>query len=99
MNKVEKNQDSQDIPGWSGFQELCGEPSFSVRVGYLSPIRVPPTEMRVICATINHSPDIMDELGNKFIFMEVDQTIYHKVLDAMFRTEKEGTAIFDKVIP
>ena len=31
----------------------------------------------------------MDELGNKFIFMDVDQAIYHKVLDAMFRMEKE----------
>ena len=26
MNKVEKNPESQDIPGWSGFQELRGEP-------------------------------------------------------------------------
>ena len=40
----------------------------------------------------------MNELGNKFIFMEIDEAIYHKVLDAMFRMEKEGTAIFDKII-
>ena len=40
----------------------------------------------------------MNELGNKFIFMETDEAIYHKVLDAMFRMEKEGTAIFDKII-
>ena len=78
------------MPGWSGFQEFFGEPSFSVRVGYLPPIRVPPTEMRVILyAAINRSLDIMDELGNKVIFMEFDQAIYHKVLDAMFRMEKE----------
>ena len=96
MNKVEENPESQAIPGWSGFQELCRESSFPVRVGYLPPIRAPPTEMRVIYAAINRSLDIMDELGNKFIFMEVDQAIYHKVLDAMFRMEKEGTAIFDK---
>ena len=64
-----------------------------MRVGYLPPIRATPTEMRVIYAAINRSLDIMDELGNKFIFMEVDQAIYHKVLDAMFRMEKEGTAI------
>ena len=60
-----------------------------MRVGYLPPIRVPATEMRVIYAAINCSLDIMDELGNKFIFMEVDQAIYHKVLDAIFRMEKE----------
>ena len=37
MNKVEENPESQDIPGRSGFQELCGEPSFPLRVGYLPP--------------------------------------------------------------
>ena len=99
MNKVGKNPESQDMPGWSGFQELCGKPSFPVRVGYLPPIPAPPTEMRVIYAAINRSLDIMDKLGNKFIFMEVDQAIYHKILDAMFRMEKEGTAKFGKVIP
>ena len=78
------------MPGWSGFQEFFGGPSFSVRIGYLSPIRVPATEMRVILyAAINRSLYNMDELGNKFIFVEVDQAIYHKVLDAIFRMEKE----------
>ena len=89
----------QDIPGWGGFQELCGMNSFPVNVGYLPPIRAPPTEMRVIYAAINRSLDIMDELGNKYIFMEVDQAIYHKVLDAMFKMEKGGLSIFEKVIP
>ena len=89
----------QDIPGWGGFQELCGETSLPVNVGYLPPIRASPTEMRVIYAAINRSLDIMEELGNKYIFMEVDQAIYTKVLDAMFKMEKDGTPIFDKVIP
>ena len=55
--------------------------------------------MRVIYAVINRSLDSMDELGNKFILMEVDQAIYNKNLGDMFRMEKEGSAIFDKVIP
>ena len=55
--------------------------------------------MRVIYAVINRSLDGMDELGNKFILMEVDQAIYNKNLGDMFRMEKEGSAIFDKVIP
>ena len=54
--------------------------------------------MRVIHTAINRSIDIMDELGNKSIFMEVDLAIHHKILDAMFRMEKEGNAIFNKVI-
>ena len=41
----------------------------------------------------------MEELGLKYIFMEVDQAIYHKVLDAMFKMENEGNPIFQKVIP
>ena len=53
MNKVEENPENQDIPGWSGFQELCGELSFPVRVGYLPPTRAPITKMRVIYAVIN----------------------------------------------
>ena len=44
MKKVEENPESQDILGWSSFYELSGEPSFPVQVGYLPPIRAPPTE-------------------------------------------------------
>ena len=52
----------QEVPGWGGFHELSGERSFKVNVGYLPPIRAPPTEMRVIYAAINRSLDIMEEL-------------------------------------
>ena len=31
--------------------------------------------------------------------MEVDQAIYHKVLDAMFKMEHEGSSVFHEVIP
>ena len=89
----------QNIPGLSGFHELCGQKSFPVRVGYLPAIRAPPTEMRVIYAGLNRSMDIMDELDLKYIYMEIDQAIYHKVLDAMFKMENEGVPIFQKVIP
>ena len=36
----------------------------------------------------------MNELDIKFIFSEVDKTIYTKVLDAMFKMEAEGFEIF-----
>ena len=55
--------------------------------------------MRVIYAIIHRSLDIMKELGIRFMFLEVDQAIYSKVLDAMFKLEKEGSDILDKVIP
>ena len=41
----------------------------------------------------------MDELDKKFIFLQVDQAIYTKVLNAMFKMEAEGFKIFKKVIP
>ena len=41
----------------------------------------------------------MDELDKKFIFLQVDQAIYTKVLNAMFKMEAEGFEIFKKVIP
>ena len=41
----------------------------------------------------------MTELNLKNIILEVDQAIYTKILDAMFRMELDGSMIFDKIIP
>ena len=41
----------------------------------------------------------MTELNLKNITLEVDQAIYTKILDAMFRMELDGSMIFDKIIP
>ena len=40
----------------------------------------------------------MNELYIKFIILEVDQAIYTKVIDAMFKMAAEGFEIFKKVI-
>ena len=90
---------NQDIPGWSGFHELCNEKTLPINVCYFPPFTAPPTEMSVIYASIFRSVDIMKELETDYIFMEVDQAIYHKVLDAMFKMEEEGSTIFSQVIP
>ena len=42
----------QNIPGLSGFHELCGEKSFPVKVGYLPAIRAPPTEIIFLPTTV-----------------------------------------------
>ena len=47
-----------------------------MRVDYLPFIRAPPTEILVIYAAINRLLDIMNQL------------IYHKVFNAMFRMKK-----------
>ena len=43
--------------------------------------------------------DVMTELSLKNIILEVDQAIYTKILDAMFRMELDGSMMFDKIIP
>ena len=57
-----------------------------------------PAELKVIYAKMNRSLDIMNELYIKFIILEVDQAIYTKVIDAMFKMAAEGFEIFKKVI-
>ena len=55
--------------------------------------------MKVVFSVINQSLAIMIELNLKNIILEVDQVIYTKILDAMFRMELDGLMIFDKIIP
>ena len=57
--------------------------------------------MKVIFSVINRSLGVMTELNLKNIILEVDQAIYTKMIDkdAMFRTELDGSMIFDKIIP
>ena len=55
--------------------------------------------MKVVYAAVCRSLDIMNELDIKFIFLELDQSIYTKVLDVMFKMEAEGSETFKKVIP
>ena len=94
MNKL------QNVPSWSGFNQLVyPNPTIKARVGYLQPITAPPTEMNVIFLVINRSLDILNELNSKQMFLEVDQAIYTKILDAMFRMEANGDQIFDKIVP
>ena len=55
--------------------------------------------MKVFCSVINWSQDVLTELNLKSIIVEVDQAIYTKILDVMFRIEHDGSIIFDKIIP
>ena len=58
-----------------------------------------PTEMKVIYAEIERTEKIRVELGTEFIFIEADQAIYTKVLDAMFKMRNDGKDMFEKIIP
>ena len=67
-------------------------------VGYLPPITAPPTQMNVNYKIINWALSINKELGLSYIFLEVDQAIYAKILDVMFQFQNENNKIFDKII-
>ena len=83
-----------------GFQELSSEKDLDLlTVGYLPPIPDTPTDMRVIYAAIRRTQDMMKKLETDFIFIEVDQAIYTKVIDDIFKMESEGKKIFKVVIP
>ena len=90
---------SQIVPFRTGFQKLTYlNKNTKVLVRYLPPTTAPPTKMKVIFSVINRSLDVMTELNLKNIILEVDQAIYTKILDTMFRMELDGPMIFDKII-
>ena len=55
--------------------------------------------MKVIYAEIERTEKIRVELGTEFIFIEADQAIYTKVLDAMFKMRNDGKDMFERIIP
>ena len=57
-----------------------------------------PTETKVIAAEMRKTQDIMKELETDFIFVEVDQAIYTKVLDVMFALKNKGEDLFPTTI-
>ena len=89
----------QTIPSWRVFQQILAEGTIKANVGYLPPVTDPPSEMSVIFAFINRALRIFEELEINQMFLEVDQAIYTKVLDAMFNMEADGINLFSKLVP
>ncbi len=97
--KSAASSSKQAIPGWSGFQEITTDTmSRKVNVGYLPAITASPTNMNVILGILNRTVKCMKELQLSYIFLEVDQAIYSKVLQVMFKYNSEGRNDFDNVI-
>ena len=68
-------------------------------VGYHPPITESPIEMKVIYAEIERAEKTRVELGTEFIFIEADQTIYTKVLDAMLKMRNDSKDMFKRMTP
>ena len=89
----------QSIPSWNGFQQLLAETPPKATIGYLAPITAPPTEMSVIYTFIESSFKLLTELEMEKMFIEVDEAIYCKLLDAMFKMSEDGNDVFSKLMP
>ena len=70
-----------------------------VNVGYLPPIPFPPTDLKVIAAVIRRTENIMKEIKTNFIFMEVYQAIYTKILYVKFSLKDKGEDLYPTIIP
>ena len=88
------------VPAWSSFNQILeSEQNLSqANVGYLPPITAPPTQMNVKYEIINQALSIKKKSGLSYIFLEVDQAIYAKILDVMFKLENESNKMFNKTI-
>ena len=89
----------QSIPSWSRFQQLLAETPPKATIGCLPPITAPPSEMSVIYAFIDRALKILKELEKEKMFIEADQALYSKRLDAMFKMSEDGHDVFSKLIP
>ena len=58
---------------------------FEVNVGYLPAITDTPTKYSTIYKILQTAEKVMKELELGYIFLEVDQAIYHKILDVKFQ--------------
>ena len=88
------------VPAWSGFQHLtCEKPNLSeIDVGYLSAILDSPTKYKVIHEILRRSLECKEYLDLEFIFLEVDQAIYNKIIQVKFQLRKEDSLLYDSVI-
>ena len=75
------------VPSWTGFQVLgqSKQPK-EVSIGFIPAIPAPPTQKYVIEEIINRVMRCKSELQLESIFPEVDQAIYNKVLQVLFKS-------------
>ena len=86
------------VPAWTGFQVLSqsNQPK-DVSIGFMPAIPAPPTQKNVIEEIINRSMRCKSELQIEYIFLEVDQAIYNKVLKC-FREKAKDPSFCNKLI-
>ena len=67
-------------------------------VGYLAAITDLPTSFNVIQCIMDRTIECMNYLNLNYIFLEVDQAIFNKVLQVLFAFQEKENRKLDKII-
>ena len=87
------------VPAWTGFQVLSqsNQPK-EESTGFMPAIPAPPTQKNVIEEIINRAMRCKSKLQLQYIFLEVDQGIYNKVLQVLFNQKARDPSFYNKLI-
>ena len=83
------------VPGWSGFKAVASNkdiPPNSV-VGYCQLIDASPTELSTVYTLLKKSLEMATQLGLNDTVVVLDQTIYAKALEVVWKKKEEFTSI------
>ena len=87
------------VPSWSSFQmQTCLKSTKNSSVGYLPAITDSSTSFNVIQCIVDCTIECMNYLNLNYIFLEVDQAIFNKVLEVLFAFQKQENKKFDDII-
>ena len=87
------------VPAWTGFQVLgqSKQPK-EASIGLMPALPAPPTQKNVIEEIINRAMSNKSELQLEYIFLEVDQAMYNKVLQVLFNQKARDPIFCNKLI-
>ena len=87
------------VPAWTGFQVLgqSKQPK-EVSIGLMPALPAPPTQKNVIEEIINRAMSNKSELQLEYIFLEVDQAMYNKVLQVLFNQKARDPSFCNKLL-
>ena len=95
-NQSEANPSAlQTVPGWSGFNQGATKqeiPTKSV-VGYCQLIDASPTELATLYTLLKKSTEMATQLGLTDTVVVLDQAIYAKALEVVWRHTEEFTSV------
>ena len=87
------------VPSWSSFQkQTCLKSTKKASVGYLPAITASPTSFMVIQCIMDITIEWINNLNLSYIFLEVEQAIFNKVLQILFAFQEKESTKFDKII-